>query len=241
VPAVLIFDCLEGAGVIAALILLRVYVLYKNMKGITIVLVLLWLCYTIPPLVIILVSIADYFNSSITVNYNSILGMCTLIGRTSYMFVEWVFMVLAESIVCAMITYKTVQHRHTSITTPVMATLFRDGLLYYVVMLVGEGLNLVAFVVLSDTLYFFWSVPNWCLASLLISRLYLNLRGVHNPRDWDEATTFHPSSALETNAAAEQHRSGRRHGDRHAESSDMADDDDEMGMSPISKREDELA
>ncbi|KZT52316.1 hypothetical protein CALCODRAFT_92785 [Calocera cornea HHB12733] len=191
--AIEMWDCLEGMGIIGALVLFRVYALYKTTKYITALLILLWAIYLFPATSITIWGFVTFYNQPGTLTYTPYLDTCALSGRPNDVYALWIPMLFFETVVFGMVMYKVYQHTRM-IQTPIMSVLFRDGLLYYGVMLTGEAVNLVAFVVFPDPLYFSLVHPNWCLASIIISRIYLNLRDVANAREWSTATALdHPA------------------------------------------------
>jgi len=109
-------------------------------------------------------------------------------------------MVVFEGVVCAMITYKTYEHVRASINTPFMSLFLRDGLIYYVIMLLAEVINLIAFTALPNSLFSIWVYPQWCMACILVSRIYLNLRNVTNSEEWSSETFAGPTTFVHQEA-----------------------------------------
>jgi len=204
------FEAAEGAGLITVLALLRVYALYRSTKGIKVVLVLLCTLDVVPAFTLSVLPMITYYKEQGTITYNSVLGICALSGKPSYTWIIWMCMVIYDSIVCAMIIYKTYQHTRGSVHTPILSLLLRDGLLFYAIMLVSEILNLVAFTVFSSSLYLLGMYPQWCFASLLISRLYLNMRDVDNHHEWTIATALRHDSELDADVEGAKVRQARR-------------------------------
>ncbi|EJU05069.1 hypothetical protein DACRYDRAFT_114352 [Dacryopinax primogenitus] len=116
------------------------------------------------------------------------LNMCGVCGMPPYLWVDWPSMILVESIVCAMITYKTGEHARSGARTPLLSAMLRDGWIYYIAMLLGEITNLINFTVAPDSLYFFALFPFSALSTVVTSRIYLSLRNVTNPKEWEAAT-----------------------------------------------------
>ncbi|EJU05071.1 hypothetical protein DACRYDRAFT_20618 [Dacryopinax primogenitus] len=185
-----VFDNVQATGVVGALVLLRVYALYKNMRYIGYIIVALWLVYFIPPFVTTCHALATYFTVPGTLVWVPVVNMCGLSGKPDYLWMDWPFLILVESIVCTMITYKTWEHTQSGVRTPLLSALLRDGWIYYVAMLLGEIANLINFLVAPDALYFFAVFPFWALSTVLASRIYLNLRNVATPVEWEAATTL---------------------------------------------------
>ncbi|EJU05070.1 hypothetical protein DACRYDRAFT_114353 [Dacryopinax primogenitus] len=185
----LVFDNIQGNGIVGALVLSRVYVLYKNMRYIRYIVLALWLIYLIPVLVSTCHALASYYTLPGNLVWVPSLHTCALYGRPAYLWLIWPFLILVESIVCTMITYKTWKYVRSGVRTPLLSAILRDGWMYYIAMLLGEIANLISFSVAPDPLYFFAVFPFWAISTVVTSTIYLNLRNVTTPTEWDAATT----------------------------------------------------
>jgi len=183
--AVIVGLCLGGY-----LITLRVYVLYKaSIRHSAIFFGVIWLSGWLPGLVIMSLS-AWTWSSSSDVVYLPIPGMCGIQSTgPSYLFSLWVWTILFQSIMCALLMRQAYQRRHLLLSSPssLIKCLLVDGIFYNVVILALQIANLIFFLVLPPALFRIAFAPEWAISVVMISRIYLNLRNVANHREWTKA------------------------------------------------------
>jgi len=207
------FTSLEGYVISDTLVLVRVWALYKGVKGIRLILVLIWLINAVPAIVIISVAAlvaSPGQSAAITLGYDPTFNICTVSGRPSYMWCVWIGMLFFQTAVCGMILYKTYGHRRSLGSQNTMAIFLRDGLFFYTIILGAEILNLILFLTLPVDLYMIAFLPDWSLSALLISRIFLNLRHATTYHEWTQATTLADSAELEAQIGHARQRQEKR-------------------------------
>jgi len=175
-------------GVGATLILLRVYALYNRNKRILALLIFLLLAELGMTLGVSMY--ASVANRDQMV-FEPIFGTCALLSHLSWLWVVFLFMIVYDITVFVLILYKTWEHvRVAHSQTSLLSAMLYDGLAYFALMLAAETLNLVAFSSFSATLYLVGLQIMWCINTMMVSRIYLNLRSAARPQDWSDLTAF---------------------------------------------------
>ncbi|KAG9085298.1 hypothetical protein FS749_004543 [Ceratobasidium sp. UAMH 11750] len=88
-----------------------------------------------------------------------------------------------------MTLYKCLEHaKSQQLHTPLLKTLYRDGFLYFLIIVVIRILNLALWIVAPPSLIYLGLYFIWSLITLLISRLLLNLRNVSSYSQWQAET-----------------------------------------------------
>ncbi|KAG8688355.1 hypothetical protein FRC08_011481 [Ceratobasidium sp. 394] len=94
-----------------------------------------------------------------------------------------------EIVIFGMTLYKCLEHaKAQQLHTPLLKTLYRDGFLYFLIIVVIRILNLALWIVAPPSLIYLGLYFIWSLITLLISRLLLNLRNVSSYSQWQAET-----------------------------------------------------
>ncbi|EJU05083.1 hypothetical protein DACRYDRAFT_20629 [Dacryopinax primogenitus] len=176
------------------LVLLRVYALYKTVKHIKLFLALLSTLAWLSPTVILSYALATFWNGPDNFVYTPVPGLCAITSRPPYFWAYWPGLMVFQFAVCGILIAETIRNRNQRRMMNnggVISYLLRDGIFYNLCMLAGHLANLPAYVALPDSLFLVAYAPDWTLDSLLISKIYLNLRHVATASDWAVATSLY--------------------------------------------------
>jgi len=191
----------------ATLMLMRVYALYNRDKRVLAVLVTL-LVFELG--MTFGLSVYGSFHNRAQMLFIPLLGTCALTDHLSWLWVVFLSMIFFDITIFFLVLWKTWQHvRLTQVQTSLMSALLLDGVWYFLVMIATEFLNLVAFATFSSSLFLVGMNIGWCLNTMMVSRIYLNLRKTARPQDWTELTAFKTPGRSQSLDAAGYH-SGRR-------------------------------
>ncbi|KZT60074.1 hypothetical protein CALCODRAFT_553861 [Calocera cornea HHB12733] len=178
--------CVNGIG--AVLMLLRVYALYNRHRGILIVLSAL-LCLELLGSVIVMaygVVAADY-----SMLFIEDIHACVSLHHLSWLWIVFLFMMLFDVVVFYLVVRKTLKYtRETNSSTRLISVLLFDSVGYFLVMIVAELLNIIAYTSFPSNQFLVGINIMWCLNTAMISRIYLNLRSAARPEDWSALTAF---------------------------------------------------
>jgi len=174
----------------ASLILLRVYALYNRDKRILLTLSAL-LLLELSTAFGISVWASVYARDAGWIVFVPLFDTCAFTAYVSWLWVVFPFMILYDVTVFVLILRKTWEHvSKTNSRTSLLSTLLIDGLWYFLVMLAGELLNLIAFASFPSTLFLVGLNIMWCINATMVSRIFLNLRNTASPQDWTQLTAF---------------------------------------------------
>jgi len=221
-------------GVGATLILLRVYALYNRNKRILALLVILLLAELGMTLGVSMYASVVMRDQMV---FEPIFGTCALLNHLSWLWVVFLFMIIFDVTVFALILWKTWEHVRTSgMQRSLLSQMLYDGVAYFAVMLAGETLNLVAFSSFPATLYLVGLQIMWCTNTIMVSRIYLTLRDSAARPNMSDLSDFKttipraPISNWPASAAAADESfgyTGRVHAQRRGDVE--SEDDFEMG------------
>ncbi|KAJ1301669.1 hypothetical protein OPQ81_008907 [Rhizoctonia solani] len=121
--------------------------------------------------------------------YSSLAGICSVAEKPVTLQAVWAAPLVFEILIFAMTLYKCLEHAKTQqLQVPLLRTLYRDGFLYFLVIVVMRILNLALWIVAPVSLIYLGLYFIWALITLLISRLLLNLRNVSTHTQWSAET-----------------------------------------------------
>ncbi|QRW24708.1 hypothetical protein RhiXN_11620 [Rhizoctonia solani] len=122
-------------------------------------------------------------------SYSQLAGICTVSEKPVTLQAVWAAPLGFEILIFAMTLHKCLEHAKTQqLQVPLLRTLYRDGFLYFLVIVVMRILNLALWIVAPVSLIYLGLYFIWALITLLISRLLLNLRNVSNHTQWSAET-----------------------------------------------------
>ncbi|KAF8699256.1 CoaE protein, partial [Rhizoctonia solani] len=168
-----------------ALVAMRVNAVWGRRKWVTI---LLWtggILYIVGTLAIIspgLFQIADSEPLAIDeVAPNPVFNVC--FGTiTSYFWTVWIPPIIFELIIFSLTIIKAIEHRHKNVKTPVAYTLYRDGFLYFIIIMMCSIFPLVVWLAGPPTLVAMPKYFTMAVVNVMGFRLVLNLRGLRGDR-----------------------------------------------------------
>lgn len=172
----------------ATLMLLRVYALYGRDKRVVAILSVLLVAELGLSVAVSVVS-CIYAREQIT--YVAFLGTCTMAVHVPWVWVVFLFMSFFDIAVFLLVLWKTWQHvRVSQVRTSLLTALLVDGVWYFLIMLGVEFVNIFTFAIFSSTFFLVALNIAWCLNTMMVSRIYLNLRKTARPQDWTDMTAF---------------------------------------------------
>jgi len=169
------------------ILVLRVAALYRNTRSVVIPLLLLLLFsfITSATLAGILSSDTIPVPSSLPSFVGCFYG--TTQNRDNALFsATWMPGLIVEVVLIILILCKTVQHVRTSIATPVLTIILRDGCMYFAVVFALMLGNAIIYNLPTNMVGEYQTIllqPELSIASVLCSRLFLNLRTSLSPRE----------------------------------------------------------
>ncbi|CAE7176206.1 unnamed protein product [Rhizoctonia solani] len=117
----------------------------------------------------------------IKVTPNPIFNVC--FGTiTSYFWTVWIPPIFFEVIIFSLTIIKAIEHRHKNVKTPVAYTLYRDGFLYFVVIMMCSIFPLIVWLAGPPTLVAMPKYFTQAIVNVMGFRLVLNLRGLRGDR-----------------------------------------------------------
>ncbi|KAH7334329.1 hypothetical protein B0J17DRAFT_720738 [Rhizoctonia solani] len=121
--------------------------------------------------------------------YSPLAGICAVSEKPVTLQAVWAAPLAFEILIFAMTLHKCLEHAKTQqLQVPLLRTLYRDGFLYFFVIVVMRILNLALWIVAPVSLIYLGLYFIWALITLLISRLLLNLRDVSTHTQWSAET-----------------------------------------------------
>ncbi|QRV98046.1 dephospho-CoA kinase [Ceratobasidium sp. AG-Ba] len=164
---------LVAFGMIHALVALRVRAIWGRPRWLTITLVILFVVYFVATAVIAFKFQADYAD---TVQYNKIFGIC--FARVSpYIWTCWLPALVFEFFVFILTVIKAFEHSRHKVNTPVVFVLYRDGIMYFVIICCCSMFNMLVWLLAPPTLVALSKYFVLCVVPTMGARLVLNLRG----------------------------------------------------------------
>ncbi|CAE7155760.1 unnamed protein product [Rhizoctonia solani] len=121
--------------------------------------------------------------------YSTLAGICSVSEKPVTLQAVWAAPLGFEILIFAMTLYKCLEHaKSQQLQVPLLRTLYRDGFLYFLVIVVMRVLNLALWIVAPVSLIYLGLYFIWALITLFISRLLLNLRDVSTHTQWSAET-----------------------------------------------------
>ncbi|KZO97038.1 hypothetical protein CALVIDRAFT_563258 [Calocera viscosa TUFC12733] len=178
--------CVNGIG--ASLMLLRVYALYNRHRGILILLSALLILELLGAIIVMAYGVvaADY-----SMFFIEDIRACVSISHLSWLWIVFLFMMLYDVVIFYLVVRKTMKYaRTTNVHTPLLSVLLVDSAGYFLVMIIAELLNIIAYTSFPSNLFLVGVNMMWSLNTVMVSRIYLNLRRAARPEDWSSLTAF---------------------------------------------------
>ncbi|KEP46762.1 dephospho-CoA kinase [Rhizoctonia solani 123E] len=162
-----------------ALVAMRVNAVWGRRKWVTI---LLWTggtLYIVGTLSIISPGIFQVLVMKVAPNpiFNVCFGTIT-----TYFWTVWIPPIIFEVIIFTLTIIKAIEHRHKNVKTPVAYILYRDGFLYFLVIMMCSIFPLIVWLVGPPTLVAMPKYFTQAVVNVMGFRLVLNLRGLRGDR-----------------------------------------------------------
>ncbi|KAG9125541.1 hypothetical protein FRC07_007193 [Ceratobasidium sp. 392] len=168
------------------LLLLRVHALYGRSRR---VLVFLIIFYVLTYVTILSTATLALIRMIPQLAYSPLAGICSISVKPVTLQAVWAAPLGFEIVIFGMTMYKCLEHaKAQQLHTPLLKTLYRDGFLYFLIIVVIRILNLALWIVAPPSLVYLGLYFIWSLITLLISRLLLNLRNVSSHSQWQAET-----------------------------------------------------
>ncbi|CAE6495867.1 unnamed protein product [Rhizoctonia solani] len=173
-------------GISNLLLLLRVHALYGRSRKVLVFLVVLYILTYISILATATLALLHMIPQ---LTYSPLAGICSVSEKPVTLQAVWAAPLGFEILIFAMTLHKCLEHAKTQqLQVPLLRTLYRDGFLYFLVIVVMRILNLALWIVAPVSLIYLGLYFIWALITLLISRLLLNLRDVSTHTQWSAET-----------------------------------------------------
>ncbi|KAH7341343.1 hypothetical protein B0J17DRAFT_256913 [Rhizoctonia solani] len=161
-----------------ALVAMRVNAVWGRRKWVTILLWTSGALYIIGTLAIISPGIFQVLDQ---VGPNPVFNVC--FGTiTNYFWTVWIPPILFELIIFTLTIIKAIEHRHKNVKTPVAYTLYRDGFLYFLIIMMCSIFPLIVWLAGPPTLVAMPKYFTQAVVNVMGFRLVLNLRGLRGDR-----------------------------------------------------------
>ncbi|CEL53936.1 hypothetical protein RSOLAG1IB_06718 [Rhizoctonia solani AG-1 IB] len=186
---------ITSLGVSNFLLLLRVHALYGRSRRVLVFLVIL---YGLTYISILVTATLALVHMIPRLSYSALAGICSVSEKPVTLQAVWAAPLGFEIIIFVMTLHKCLEHAKTQqLQAPILRTLYRDGFLYFLVIVVMRILNLALWIVAPVSLIYLGLYFIWALITLLISRLLLNLRNVSNHTQWSAETDIKGLSIMQ--------------------------------------------
>ncbi|CCO28574.1 hypothetical protein BN14_02569 [Rhizoctonia solani AG-1 IB] len=161
-----------------ALVAMRVNAVWGRRKWVSILLWTSGILYIVGTLAIISPGIFQVLSQ---VAPNPVFNVC--FGTiTTYFWAVWIPPIVFELIIFSLTIIKAVEHRHKNVKTPVAYTLYRDGFLYFVIIMMCSIFPLIVWLAGPPTLVAMPKYFTMAVVNVMGFRLVLNLRGLRGDR-----------------------------------------------------------
>ncbi|PVF96080.1 hypothetical protein CPB86DRAFT_861362 [Serendipita vermifera] len=130
--------------------------------------------------------------------------ICAIAFRPATYGYIWIPALVFETVVCFLTVHKTYQKaiRQYGMGSKLLVVLFRDGVIYYFIIVVFRGYNMISWMTMEPARLFIAFQIMWSLVCVLTTRLQLNLlEAAQNPtapRSHGHSGTYQLSSFLKT-------------------------------------------
>ncbi|KAF8599788.1 hypothetical protein BDV93DRAFT_609081 [Ceratobasidium sp. AG-I] len=177
---------IASLGISNFLLLLRVHALYGRSRK---VLIILCIFYILTYISILGTATTALIHMIPRLTYSHLAGICSVNEKPVTLQAVWAAPLGFEILVFAMTLRKCLEHaKSQQLQIPILQTLYRDGFLYFFIIVVTRILNLALWIVAPPSLIYLGLYFIWALVTLLISRLLLNLRNVSSHTQWSAET-----------------------------------------------------
>jgi len=173
--------------IIEAILLMRVVSMYNN-RLLTLLLFVLYCLCSLASLLVVGLTLQSASLSPPLANIR-----CGVVeGNFNFYWASWIPPVIMETTLFLFTFARTFGGVfRTKREAPLLAMLFRDGVLYYAIVFVLLLINLLTLVLASQAVKEWFAAPVVCLSSVMCSRLFLNLRkAMHVYNESEEGTTL---------------------------------------------------
>ncbi|CCO30249.1 hypothetical protein BN14_04275 [Rhizoctonia solani AG-1 IB] len=144
-----------------------------------------------------------------TVAYNPLFRLC-FADVSPHLWTCWLPALIFESFVFIMTVIKAIEHSKNKVNTPVVHVLYRDGIIYFIVISLCSMFNMMVWLLAPPTLVALSKYFVLCVVPTMGARLVLNLRGSRRedlmPTN-DARTTSDDQYAYELSAKISSNRS----------------------------------
>ncbi|CUA67041.1 hypothetical protein RSOLAG22IIIB_02959 [Rhizoctonia solani] len=164
---------LVAFGLIHALVALRVHAIWGRPRWLSITLSVLFVIYFVATATIAFKFQIDYAH---TVAYYPLFRLC-FAQVSPYIWACWLPALVFESFVFILTVIKAVEHSKRKVNTPVVHVLYRDGIIYFIVITLCSMFNMMVWLLAPPTLVALSKYFVLCVVPTMGSRLVLNLRG----------------------------------------------------------------
>jgi len=188
---ILALQAIEACGIIPLIFLIRVWLLYNKNR-----LILIWLViFALAEVSVGLATVVIGVDSGPTaVAYLEPINMCLSVVKPANVWLIFIPQLLFDGSILFLTVRKTWMAARSNVRTPLMSVLLRDGIAYYVLLLVTQIYGIFDFLFFPDALYLIMLPLGWSVASTIMSRVLLDTR---------EAITSPSGSFWEVSLAAE--------------------------------------
>ncbi|KZO95669.1 hypothetical protein CALVIDRAFT_564703 [Calocera viscosa TUFC12733] len=178
--AVSVWQLVSGGGISPFLLFLRVWSIYGRTRTVQVVVGGLCAANFVAILIAASVNIWGLLRN---VYYAPQVNRCVCTELPPWMWTIWVAPLLYETVIFGMIAYKTWAHMREDVQTPIITTLWRDGILYYVVLVAVRIYTILAWIVAPPSLFFMAIYLMLATITTMASRTILHLRAAARQRD----------------------------------------------------------
>ncbi|CAE6417608.1 unnamed protein product [Rhizoctonia solani] len=164
---------LVAFGLIHALVALRVHAIWGRPRWLSITLSILYVIYFVATATIAFKFQIEYAH---TVAYYPIFRLC-FAEVSPYIWSCWLPALIFEFFVFVLTIIKAVEHSKRNVNTPVVRVLYRDGIIYFIVITLCSMFNMMVWLLAPPTLVALSKYFVLCVVPTMGARLVLNLRG----------------------------------------------------------------
>ncbi|KAG9090283.1 hypothetical protein FRC06_001136 [Ceratobasidium sp. 370] len=160
-------------GMIHGLVALRVHAIWGRPRWLSVTLVILYILYFAASAAIAFKFQIDFAH---TVAYNPLFRIC-FAQISPYVWMCWLPALIFEFFVFVLTVIKAVQHSKRKVNTPVIHVLYRDGIMYFIIIGCCSTFNMMVWLLAPPTLVALSKYFVLSIVPTMAARLVLNLRG----------------------------------------------------------------
>ncbi|KAG8683267.1 hypothetical protein FRC08_014385, partial [Ceratobasidium sp. 394] len=160
-------------GIIHGLVGLRVHAIWGRPRWLSVTLVVLYIIYFATTAVITFKLQLDFAH---TVAFNPLFRLC-FAQISPYVWTCWLPALVFEFFVFVLTVIKAIQHSKRNINTPVIHVLYRDGIMYFIIISCCSTFNMMVWLLAPPTLVALSKYFVLSIVPTMGARLVLNLRG----------------------------------------------------------------